>query len=343
MTTSGKTIVVSDIHMSNQSAYSWFSDKNKEKFINFLGTLSKDDQVNELIILGDFIDLWLYPLDIVPLTPQKIFDINPDVVQAIQACVENIPNVYYMNGNHDMELTEADLAPLSSGGKSVRMLTTEEYSKKYNDKRHLEHGHMVDMFNAPDNSPDTLGGFSFGYYITRIVAQKETGAHTEIMGKLADLVQKLHTSHISLGSEVTLGSSFGHFFISAIITALELYTGVNDKTQIRYSDPDLDKKNYTVGDLRDHYGSLFDTWFKNWGDNLLNTMLTGLLPEGLNWYSNIVLSKPSPPAVLVMGHTHHAIDTPYDNDGCWCDSGSLSDKTPHYVEITGDTAKVISF
>lgn len=343
MTTLSKTIVISDIHMSNQSGYSWFSDKNKEKFINLLGTLSKDNQVNELIILGDFIDLWLYPVDVVPLIPQKIFDINPDVVKAIQACVENIPNVYYMNGNHDMAVTEKDLAPLSCGGKSVRMLTTEEYNKKYGNKRHLEHGHLVDMFNAPDNSPDTLGGFPFGYYITRIVAQKEPGEQSDIMEKLADLIRKLHTSHISLGSEVTLESSFGHFFISAIITVLKMHTGLTDETQIRYSDPELDKKNYTIGNLRNCYSSLFDTWYNKWGENLLNTMLTGLLPEGLNWYSNILLSGPEPPAVLVMGHTHHAIDTPYDNDGCWCDSGSLSDKSPHYVEITGDTAKVISF
>ncbi len=341
MTSLNKTIVVSDIHMSNQSDYSWFTDKDKEKYVNFLEMLAKDDQVNELIIIGDFIDLWLYPLDIVPLTPRKIFDMNPDVVQAIQACVEKIPNVYYMNGNHDMEVTESDLAPLSSGGKSVQMLTTEEYNKKYGNTRHLEHGHLVDMFNAPDNSPDTLGGFPLGYYITRIVAQKDQKKHPEIMGKLTDLVQKLHSSHLSLGSEITMDTSFGHFFISAIITALELYADVSNDTLIRYANPDLDNK-YTVGDIKDHYGSLFSTWYNNWGKNLLNTMLTGLLPDGLNWYSNIVLSKTDPPKVLVMGHTHHAIDSPYDNDGCWCDSG-LSDKTPHYVEIIGDTAKVISF
>ncbi len=328
--------------MSNQSEYSWFKDTNKKKLKCFLNKLAKDENVNELIILGDFIDLWLYPLETIPLNTGKIFEKNLDVVKAFQSCVRNIPNVYYMPGNHDMGIKEADLSQLKSGDKSVRILTQEEYSKMYDNMRHLEHGHMVDMFNAPDESDDTIGGYPLGYFITRIVTSANPKNQFEVYEKLIIEIRKFLSSNESSGTEIHSAIDFGHLFISTIITALELFTGVSDKTLIRFEDSEIDKK-YSVGDIKNHYSNLYNIWLKKWPDNLLNTMLTGFIQYGLNWYSDILLNKPKPPTVLVMGHTHYAIDAPYDNDGSWCNSGPLYDKSPHYVEVIGNEAKMLPF
>ena len=65
-----KTIVISDIHMSNGEDHSWFKAPNADKLANMLNAMAekKDtfDNVEELVVLGDLFDLWLYPVNEAP-------------------------------------------------------------------------------------------------------------------------------------------------------------------------------------------------------------------------------------------------------------------------------------
>jgi len=54
-------------------------------------------------------------------SPQIISGMDAGLRGAIQACVAKLPVVYYMNGNHDMGVQQADLAQLGSGGKQIPM------------------------------------------------------------------------------------------------------------------------------------------------------------------------------------------------------------------------------
>lgn len=341
MATLQKTIVLSDLHISNGASYSWFLPPYPKYLTAMLTDVANDSTVAELVLLGDIFDLWLYPLDVVPWTVPQILAANRDVTAALQRCARNIPNVYYMNGNHDLEVTAADLQPLASGGKSVQLVTPDQYNSHHQYQRHLEHGHAVDMFNAPDDAGDTIAGYPLGYFITRMVAT--AADQSAAWEALKRLLQALGTTHAALAPQQLEVRSMGSLFVEPIITLLEKLVGVDDSTPIRFADPAL---NYTVGDIKSHYGSLYSTWWRKYPniEQFLSAMLTGLLSNGLEWYAKLVLAGSSPPKVLAMGHTHHAeAQGAYDNDGCWCIPNTLGhgDATPYYLVMEGTSTTLM--
>jgi len=338
-----KTIVISDVHMSDGKDYSWFLPPCPAEVTAVLNRAATDSSVGELVLLGDVFDLWLYPLDIVPWTVSQIIGGNPSITKALQQCVQNLAYVYYLNGNHDMGVAAGDLQPFSSGGKSMQLITPEWYKAKYQGRRHLEHGHGVDMFNAPDDSGDTIGGYPLGFFITRLVA---TAPDRRAAGlALKDLLQTRSATLQAMTLEEIDVRALGPELVKAIIDLLKKKAGVDDSKPIRFSEPELDKK-YTVGDIKNHYGSLLGTWQQRYPNliELAKTMLVAVSAHGLNWHAQKLLSGGAAPQVVLMGHTHHALSKDeYENDGCWCLSSSWgqADATPSYVEIIGDKSTLV--
>jgi len=344
MATRNKTIVISDIHISNGAAYSWFLPPYPGCLTALLNQVAADPEVAELVLMGDVFDLWLYPVDVVPWSVAQILAANPAVTTAFQACVASLPAVYYMLGNHDMEVTTADLAPLGSGGKSVRMVTPEWYNGKYGNARHLEHGNAADVFNAPDTSGDTIGGYPLGFFITRLVASASNQG--TLWSELQKLLQQIFGDHKTLKAmpHAELDAKLSTV-VGVIIKLLAALGGVSETAQIRFREPDLDKK-YTVGDIQNYYGSLFLTWFLRYPNpkQFISALLAGFLSDGLNWYGQLLLAQKPAPQFVALGHTHHAlVEGAYDNDGCWCIPGSLGhgDASPYYLSITGQTPALI--
>jgi UDP-2,3-diacylglucosamine pyrophosphatase LpxH len=343
MTASQKTIIISDIHISNGANYSWFRPPYPEYVSEMLSSIANDSSVGELVLLGDVFDLWVYPLDVVPWTVSQIIQANPSVTKAFQKCVQNIPNVYYLTGNHDMGVVTSDLQPFSSSGKDIQLITPEGYNTKYQNKRHLEHGHAVDMFNAPNNSSDTIGGYPLGFFISRMVATVPD--QSVVRQALMTLLQSLGATHRAMGPAMIDVPSRGSFLVEAIITLLEKHAGVQNNTSIRFSEPELDNK-YTVADIKNHYTTLYSTWHSRYPDleEFIDTMLAGYLPNGLDWYANKLFSGKATPKVVVMGHTHHAKSVGgYYNDGCWCNYSALGqgEATLNYIEIVEENAILI--
>jgi UDP-2,3-diacylglucosamine pyrophosphatase LpxH len=343
MTASQKTIIISDVHISNGAGYSWFLPPYPDDLTAMLNSIANDSSVGELVLLGDVFDLWVYPLHVVPWTVNQIIQANPSVTKALQLCVQNIPNVYYMTGNHDMGVVESDLQPFSSGGKHIQWISPDWYNAKYQNKRHLEHGHAVDMFNAPDTSSDTIGGYPLGFFISRMVATASD--QSAVCRELNTLLQALGNAHRAMGPAAIAVPSMGSLLVEAIITLLEKLVEVQDNTPIRFSEPDLDKK-YTVADIKSHYRTLYSVWLSRYPDpeEFLGSMLVGVSSNGLDWYANKLLSGTGAPNILVMGHTHHAESVGrYVNDGCWCIPSALGrgDATPSYVMIDQEIATLI--
>lgn len=343
-----KTIVVSNVHMSDGAAYSWFLTPAPERLVLMLKSVAEDPDVAELVLLGDIFDLWLYPLEVVPWSVQQIATapVNQPVTQALQKCVEKLPNVYFIHGNHDMDATAADLQVLSCGGKDVHPVTPEEYSAKYADHRRLEHGHAADMFNAPCDPADALEGYPLGYFITRLVASavKQADAWHNLRVVLPGFQERRAAAVFAAPADLRLTGPIGSELVKLIIGLLARHAGVNDTTPIRFADPRIDKK-YTVGDIKNHYGSLYGTWLRRYPNpiDFLHTLLGSFVSNGLDWYAKKLLSNSHGLRLVVMGHTHHVeSETPYDNDGCWCLSGAAGQPGgPSYVEIVDDTASLV--
>ena len=336
-----KTIVISDVHISNGEKYAWFLPPYPADLTQMLNQISADSSVAEVVLLGDLLDLWLYPVNVVPWTVAQIVEANPEVTNALRNVVASVPVVYFMHGNHDMELAASDLQIFNSGGKSIQIVTAQEYNAMYGNLRHLEHGHAVDMFNAPDSSSDTIGGYPLGYFITRLVA---TASNQSLVWQiLQKLLQAIGATHLAISPTAKAIPASGAFLVIAIIDLLEKLAEVKDSTPIRFQEPNLDKHT-TVGDIKKYYGSLFITWLMQYGRDIMNPMLVGFLADGLDWYARQLQTTKPAPSVIVMGHTHHAeSETSYDNDGCWCIPSALGhgDATPAYVQIVGNTGTLI--
>jgi UDP-2,3-diacylglucosamine pyrophosphatase LpxH len=180
-----KTVIISDVHLSDgPTKYSWFKDDSKLK--GFLNDTAKRADVKELVLLGDIFDLWLYPVNVAPWTAKQIIQKwsgADSVVSALKECANKLPDVFYINGNHDMDVTAADLALISP---KIKFRTSDQYNAAHANILHLEHGHLVDMFNAPDISGDAIKGLPFGYFITRLMATANN--HNDLWEELADIV-----------------------------------------------------------------------------------------------------------------------------------------------------------
>ena len=337
-----RTIVISDVHMSDgDDRYCWFSPSDSENLGILLNAISIPSAgVEELIFLGDLFDLWLYPVDVVPWTVNQIIDKNSLVRDAIRKCVKDIPKVCYMNGNHDMTVTEGDLEPLNfSLEKRIQIINTDGYKKDHEGRRHFEHGQAADIFNAkPEKNEDTIEGLPLGYFLTRLTAGAQPGIWQTLRKICQDFLVGLFGV---LKAEESLKTSFtGPLLVKLLINGIQLQTSIDDDTRIRFAESDLDEK-YTVGDIKEHYGDLLAIWQEKYsGLDLLGSMFASRgFGGGLKWYADKILSSEIPPKLVVMGHTHQFIvdHNGYSNDGAFCGSENLS-----CLEVIDDKTAVIA-
>jgi UDP-2,3-diacylglucosamine pyrophosphatase LpxH len=84
-----KTIVVSDIHLGSQSC-------DKEAFHDFLDSLRNDKDLTDLVVLGDFVDMWRRDAS-------GVFLENMDTMQLLKDLGKNV-RLHFVAGNHDYHL-----------------------------------------------------------------------------------------------------------------------------------------------------------------------------------------------------------------------------------------------
>lgn len=336
-----KTVVISDVHISNGAEYAWFSSSDSDNLTFLLNSICMPSaEVEELVFLGDLFDLWLYPVDVLPWTVDKIIDANRPVKEAIRECVKTLPAVHYLNGNHDMSVTQEDLKPFSFGQeKTIYKTDTEDFKEKHRGMWHFEHGHEADMFNAkPGEDENTIGGYPLGYFLTRLTV----GAHPGIWQTLQKICQSFFKAQlIGIKAEKLWGVDIlGSAFVKTLIEGIQRGTSIKDSTRIRFNEPDLDKQ-YTVGDIKEHYGDLLNVWFKKYpGMDLFRSMFASQgFNGGLDWYADEILASDNPPELVVMGHTHEFVvgKNGYSNDGAFCGSANLA-----CVEILNDKVAVMA-
>jgi len=177
-----KRVYISDIHMNagkgvkapaGKHPYEWLGPAEARRFAAFLEFLNRAKDVQELVIIGDLLDDWVCPVDVVPPSPEAILKaaINKEIVQALKKLAKNKDiAVLLLPGNHDMgvsrELVARTFPGMAFGG-------TAHYDSAYRTSRlRAEHGSAYAMFNAPDAVNNPGSRLPLGYFISRIVATK---------------------------------------------------------------------------------------------------------------------------------------------------------------------------
>ncbi|UCG57413.1 MAG: metallophosphoesterase [Phycisphaerales bacterium] len=365
-----KRIYIADIHMNagkgvspakGKHPYEWLGPEEAKRFAKFLEYLNDPGTgVQEVVIIGDLMDDWVYPVDIEPPSLQEILDapINNKIVKALQELSENNKiNVVYLPGNHDMgvtsELIEENFEGMTFGGAAL-------YNSVYRTSRlRAEHGSAHAMFNAPPVRYGAGTRLPLGYFISRAVATKarNTGSAKrhywsyaddllEMVGpqKMAACVFEavLEEAGLDETTEILMPKKNGKA-PSATAKKVRKKTGkAKSATSGQGKRKDDEEVWVRAGEVKERYAALYDQWeeYNGKGAGFRAIMAeTGLLGRVADR-----LCTKSDTNIVVFGHSHDwkldkdawfVKDRVYANCGTWCDE----EKPCTWVESQKDRGK----
>ena len=185
-----KRIFISDIHMGdvrsmNRNArplypFGWLRD-NIGKLTNFLHDQLYDEDVGQVVILGDLFDQWVIPTDFDPLP--RLDGIcnnlaNEGIINNFKGLAAD-SRLFYVPGNHDMSVCPKDIGVTKEFIEMVFpgihfICDDDQPTGVYREEQLVaEHGNMYCLFNAPDTWTNRGNSFlPLGYFISRLVAYK---------------------------------------------------------------------------------------------------------------------------------------------------------------------------
>lgn len=314
-------IFVSDVHLNAgigsaaadssdraSRSYDWLTSQRQDAFTAFLEHLAKrGPKIDDLVILGDFLDDWVYPVDVQPPTLGQVLwaERNAPVRRALESLAGADTRIIYMPGNHDMSINQADLLdlPITFGGSSL-------HDCVYRVGRlHAEHGSAHTLFSAPDpeNSPGSR--LPLGYFISRVEAtrvQRQGTRRRRIETYVDDLLELLGPQKL----------------------ASTVWEAILEETGLRH-DVEIVLPNgfpITAQQVKERYANVYDQWASRHGGG---RAFKSLLAE-IGWIGDVAdrICKSRGTNVVVFGHSHDAEldkdswfveDRIYANCGTWCD------------------------
>ncbi len=316
-----RRIFISDVHIGlrGQAKWlkrQWFQNRHVNNLVCLLDEIAtQGDSIKDLVLLGDFFETWMAPVDIVPPTIEDVlkYQGNQKIFKTLRKCVKNLTNVFYLNGNHDMHVGSDDIAKLAVNGKKIRHIPRYQSGLLY-----AEHGSRFAMFNARDKLHDPLDGYPLGYFITRILAttDEKYDRPGSILSYVDDLLEAAFTT-------TTLASS--------VIEALMELASLTPDTNILMPPP---RPALRVRDVQRKYAYLWDRWVEKFGYRYALQTVLGEM-DSLEWFGDRLCKKQGY-RVVVLGHTHNAKidkdwlftpDRAYANAGYWCN------EEPTYIEV----------
>lgn len=338
-----KRVFVSDVHMSpgwslsgRKGRYDWFDWDEASHFEDFLAHLNTDASIQEVILLGDIMDDWVYPIDIQPPHYQQIVSaahIIP-IMDNLKALAESKP-VVYVQGNHDLSIMDDQFSSFRATF-FPNIAFRDSYETE--DGIYAEHGHEYVMYNAADPNPDNT--LPLGHYISRLAATIEARKgkrcrQSEVTGTL------FPSNKPDVNTRMLAADPLVNLPLSYLANQLD---GVNDATPIVTVSGDA----IPLGEVRDMYKNLSRDWAAEHGalDPLHSTWMEAEGFWGL--VQQIVIEKNK--KVIIFGHTHSkenyyltppspVVSPGYDDDpfaiyancGSWCNHNDPHPKPYTYV------------
>jgi UDP-2,3-diacylglucosamine pyrophosphatase LpxH len=180
-------VCISDIHLGDQRAaslgYCWFT-ANAPALESLLDVVLTNQQVRQLVILGDLFDEWVIPYRLSPFDTQAGITnsreyflsvanapVNIKIISKLKAIASGgKTQLIYIPGNHDMLLTQPVLEEIIPGiiwqGDSPGLGHYSPLAEMI-----MEHGHRYDFFNCPQPLSDSGHMLPPGYFISRLDAE----------------------------------------------------------------------------------------------------------------------------------------------------------------------------
>jgi UDP-2,3-diacylglucosamine pyrophosphatase LpxH len=299
--------VISDIHIGTNYPTCWYqASVHEPMLIRVLEWVIQNSvNIKELVILGDLFDFWTYPPEVQPPTIDDILQANPNIFgpqgklgQVLDALSGR---VIYLCGNHDMNVTQADLSKIVSPGGHTVQKGEDLYLDPKNFGVYYTHGHLTTLFNAPDTVNTQFGGIPLGHFVTRAVAhmvqQKlkpgQTAADLPSQGSPYD------TDLSSFFTALTHGvmyPSIANMFLDYIIKT----TQIDPNTPVTMADG----SKVAIGSVGQIYGNLWTQWVGRYGYiYTYKALMADYDGSYMGWFAQ-KLAYESNAMLTVMGHTH---------------------------------------
>jgi UDP-2,3-diacylglucosamine pyrophosphatase LpxH len=290
-----KRVFVSDIHMSTgwslgseKGRYDWCDADETNNFAQFLTNLNNDDSIQEVILLGDITDDWVYPIDVQPPQYSQIATaahISP-IIDNLRTLAQN-KKIVYVQGNHDMTIMQDKFKAFRES--TFPGITFQE-SYETADGIFAEHGHQYTMYNAKDLRNE----LPLGHYISRLAATVE--ARKQKRCRQSAVVKTLFpSSKPYVNARFTLNNPFVNLPLSYLANQLD---DVSDATLILA----IDDKRIALGEVREMYRNLSDDWAKRHGPlDVIHSVWREA--EGF-WGLVQQLAIEKNKKVIILGHTH---------------------------------------
>jgi len=179
-----KTIFISDTHIGINSPENWYQQSVHQPYLQaILNYIQQSDDIQDVVILGDWFDTWTYLPDSPPPDINSIINANPDLFTVQNngldfiSCAKHINgNFYYIRGNHDMTIAANDLQNYFQEN-SITNFICPDLTQNYYDVNgtYAEHGNAYDVLCRLDKSDSSTSKNPYwplpiGYFISRFVA-----------------------------------------------------------------------------------------------------------------------------------------------------------------------------
>ncbi|WP_172601993.1 DUF5050 domain-containing protein [Candidatus Nitrosocosmicus franklandus] len=304
----GTIISISDIHIGDNSIACWYNNQFHEPYLTRIleYIISQKDNIKELVILGDLFDFWTYPPNVQPPSITDILKANSNLFQLngifdkVVTALEG--NVSYLAGNHDINITQADLdeIPLSNGYR-----ITKRPDKYVTGNCLFTHGHLFTIFNAPDpNNPVPLGHFvtrllSYSIQQNKVPAWKIEGFGAPSYKKI--LSDKRFLPVLNLILEMYAADKFDASTVERFVDIWVQVTKFPEDGTFKMADGSTK----TIDDVKKDYANLFTNWVNTYGiEYVQKSIYTDAFASNMAWFTQQDALKNNV-ELTITGHTHY--------------------------------------
>lgn len=332
--------VLSDVHIGNNAPTVWYQSSVHEPYlVAALDWITQNANLfREVVLLGDFVDMWSYPPSVRPPSMSDIISANPKVLGpggALSRVIQAVGSVTFLLGNHDGTLTDADIATLQQAvGPIQRADPVYVLTGGTGARTAFSHGHLWTMFNAPD--PTTRWApLPVGHFVTRAFSYQmanELSAGTTV----AQLPNMGYPDGFDIWKFLAaLGPTMSPDLAGLLLDYVVSVSGIPETLPVILPDGTTT----TIAEAKTVYADLFTRWEKQEG-SILNAARAALADGSGNylaWFAQRMAIEESADLV-VLGHTHTPIGgltiSPinYYNSGFEC--ASVPDNPPKRFTFT---------
>lgn len=235
-------IILSDIHMGTNVPAARYRKEVHEKYLTAIleDIAACANQIQEVILLGDIFELWFYHPDELPPTIDDIIEAHPDILgpngklRQVLSSLEG--RIVYIPGDHDMNLTPADLNKIKSSDGYTMKYHSGAYIPLYDTGILFTHGHESALLNAP-YFESQLAPLPIGYFLNRAIAYKVQNVLNKKAGAICDNLKNYGlydlSDFISELSYLFTNCDNSSDFISGLLETVSYVTGIPKDLQIR--------------------------------------------------------------------------------------------------------------